>query len=100
MSEIDFETGDPIWQATIEHRNPGASPVWMRAFNAPDRDEALRKAVNLFIDDGLVEILISKIWLSELKPIEEDMITFFEGGDQDGGRKDSGVAEGERSQTE
>ena len=72
MSEIDFETGGPIWEADIEHRNPGASPVWQRAFNAPDMEAAKRKALALFEEDGLSLVLIDNITIWELKGGESD----------------------------
>lgn len=61
MSAIDFETGGPIWSAEIEHRNPGASPVWGMAFNAPDEETAKRKALALFEADGLSLVLIDRL---------------------------------------
>lgn len=76
MSEIDFETGDPIWMADIYHRNPGASPVWQRGFNAPDLEAAKRKALAYFEGDGLSLVLIDKIEVWELKALK--------GGESDG----------------
>lgn len=66
MSEIDFETGGPIWGVEIEHHNPGASPVWGRVFNAPDEEAAKRKGLALFEADGLSIVLIDKIEIWEL----------------------------------
>lgn len=60
MSEIDFE-GDPIWQVDIEHRNPGASPIWSQAFNAIDEETAKRKSLALFEGAGLNVMLIDRI---------------------------------------
>lgn len=74
MSEIDFETGGPIWEVDITNRNPGASPIWQRAFNAPDEEAAKRKGLTLFEADGLSVLLIDKIeiWSLTIPKGDED----------------------------
>lgn len=71
MSELDLSGMSPLWMVEIYHRNPGATPVWMRAVNAVDESAAVRTAIHLFVADGLNEVLIDRIEHSELKG-EED----------------------------
>jgi hypothetical protein len=72
MSEINFEGDDPIWEVDIQHRNPGASPIWQRALNAPNEQRAIEKALALFEGDGLNVVLIDRIESWELKGGEEN----------------------------
>jgi hypothetical protein len=70
VSEINFEGDDPIWEVDIEHRNPGAAPIWSRAFNAPSERRAIEKAIATFEGEGLNPVLIDAIQVWELKLIE------------------------------
>lgn len=70
MSEIDLSF--PLWSATIHHTNPKTDGVWDRVFNSPVDDEgtAVKKAVALFIDDGLSHMLIYRIEVAPLLSLE------------------------------
>jgi hypothetical protein len=76
VSEIDFETGGPVFQIEIYHRNPGTTGHWVRVFNAPDERAAISRAVHMFEMEGFNPVIIDQIIPSELvKP---------EGGDENG----------------
>lgn len=71
MSEIDFETGELIYQVEITHRTPASEGVWLRAMNAVDEDDALAKATQTFTNDGMNPVLIDSITITELKMLED-----------------------------
>lgn len=71
MSEPDFPA-PTTWMVEIYHRNPGSDGVWFRAVNAETKREALRIAVALFVGDGLNEILVDKIEITELSEGGDD----------------------------
>lgn len=77
MSEIDFESGVPIWSVEIFHNIPETTGVWHRVVNAETEKEAIRKAIELFESDGLPPARITRIEPATLK-------TFGKGGEVNG----------------
>lgn len=72
MSEgIDFDL--PIWSATVLHNTPDTDGIWLRAFNSRAGDEAaaMQKMRELYVAEGLSEIRIFRIELTELEVIDD-----------------------------
>lgn len=67
MSEIDFDTGEPIYRVEIYHNTPDTPGVWERVFNAENFDSMIAKAIGLFEADGLNPARITSIYHEELK---------------------------------
>lgn len=66
MSEIDLSGMQPIFVIEIYHRNPKTDGVWFRVVNAENEKAAVRKAIALFVGNGLSELLIDMINPTEL----------------------------------
>lgn len=70
MSEIDFETGEPIWQVEFYHNTPETPGYWTRIVNAESEEKAIEKASALFEADGLPIIRVTVIQTWPLVPLE------------------------------
>jgi hypothetical protein len=62
----------PIWAVEILHHNPKSDGVWNVAVNADDQSSAMRRAVALFVSEGLNELLVDIINVSLLTPLTEN----------------------------
>lgn len=66
MSEIDLSGMQRIFSIEIYHRNPKTDGIWFRVVNAENEKAAVRKAIALFVGNGLSELLIDMINPTEL----------------------------------
>jgi hypothetical protein len=69
VSELDFDTGVPIWSATVFHNTPNTPGIWGCAVNAHTEREAFAAVVQKYTEEGLDPIRVSSIEIEELKTL-------------------------------
>lgn len=73
-TEIDFETGVPIWMVQIYHQQPDQSKaIWGRALNAENEHDAVLEAAKLFVDEGLNAAYVTEVFYAELLPLSKEV---------------------------
>lgn len=67
MSEIDFESGVPIWSASVLHNTLNTPGIWGCVVNAHTEREAIAATVRKYTEEGLDPIRVTSIEIVELK---------------------------------